>query len=100
MAAQGLEHIPFAGASHAFATVDQKQRAMMGAVDQAGAVVEKGVLRPVQWDTAMWAAVAVKMHMTVAAHAEKVDAVYAEGAAMALGQGRGRTDKVHCWEGS
>jgi hypothetical protein len=47
-AVQGLQPLARARAGHAFAALDQEQRAMMGALDQAGAVVEKAVWRPVQ----------------------------------------------------
>jgi len=100
MAVQGLEHFAFARACHAFTALHQKQRAMMGTVDQAGTVVEKGILCPVQRDAAVRAAVAVQVCLALTAHAEQLDAVYAEGAAVALGQGRGRTKKMHCREGS
>ena len=67
----------------------------MRAMDKAGAVVEKGVRRPMQGDAPVRAAVAIKVHLALATHAEQFDAVYAEGATVALGQRRGRTKKVH-----
>ena len=79
MAAQGLQLFARARPGHAFAAFDQEQRAMMGAVDQAGAVIEKCILRPVQRDTAVRATVAVEIHSALAAHAEQFEAVYAEG---------------------
>ena len=73
---------------------------MMGAVDQARALVQEGICRPVQGDAPVRAAVAVEVHLALAAHAEQVDAVYAEGAAVALGQRSGSTKEVNCKEGS
>ena len=68
---------------------------MMGAVDQAGTVIEKCVRLPVQGDTPVRAAVAVQVHLALATHAEQFEAVYAEGAALAFGQGVGGTEQVH-----
>lgn len=68
---------------------------MMGAVDQAGAVVEKFIFGPVQRDATVRAPVVVEMHLALATHAEQFDAVYAEGAALAFGQALGATKEVH-----
>ncbi|KMU96535.1 hypothetical protein AC138_08395 [Pseudomonas putida] len=95
MAAQGLQLLTLTGACHAFAAFYQEQRTVMGAVDEAGAVIQKRVLCPVQRDVPVRAAVAVQVHLALATHAEQFEAVYAEGAALALGQAEGCTKEVH-----
>ncbi|MNN43958.1 hypothetical protein D3C81_1582240 [compost metagenome] len=97
-AVQGLQRVTFAGACHAFAILNQEQRPVMGTVDQAGTVIEKCVRLPVQGDTPVRAAVAIQVHTALTTHAEQFAAVYAEGAAMALGQCCGSTKEVHLQE--
>ncbi len=68
---------------------------MVGAMDQAGAVIEEGILRPVQGDAAVRATVAVEVHLAQAAHAEQLDAFYTEGATLAFDKALGSTKEVH-----
>ena len=97
--AQGQQLLTLARAGYALAAFNQEQRAMVGAVDEAGAVIEKGILRPVQRDAAVRAPVAVEVHLALAAHAEQFEAVYAEGAALGVGQGVGGSEQVRGGDG-
>lgn len=68
---------------------------MVGAVNQAGAVIEEGIWRPVQGYAAVRATVAVKVNLAQTAQAEQLDAFYTEGATLAFDKALGSTKEVH-----
>jgi hypothetical protein len=66
---------------------------MMGALDEAGAVVQKRVWRPVQGCRGAGSGCGTGT-LAMATHAEQFDAVYAEGAALAFAEAGG-AQKMH-----
>lgn len=71
MGVQRGQRLAFAGAGHAFAVLDQKQCTVGGALDQAGAAVQKLVGLPFQRDAAMRAAIPVDEHLALSAYRQK-----------------------------
>src|SRR5690606_5919565 len=70
-AGQGDEELAGAGAGDAFPGLDQEQRAVAGALDQAAAVVEKAVGLPFQRHAAVRTAVAIGIDAALAAHQQQ-----------------------------
>ena len=71
MAIESGQRLTFAGAGHALAILDQKQRTVGGALDQAGAAVQKLVGLPFQRDAAMRAAIPVDENLALSAYRQK-----------------------------
>lgn len=80
---QGLA---FARPGNAFAVLDQKQRPMRSALDQACTAVQKLIGLPFQGNAAMRAAVFVDEHLALAAHGKQ--RMFAQLEAFAVGFGQ------------
>ncbi|MCY1557230.1 hypothetical protein D9M68_940630 [compost metagenome] len=78
--------MPGTRSGHAFARIDQKQCAVGGALDQAGAVVEKLVRQPFQGNAAVRAAVAVGKYLAVLAYGKQFFACNHKAPALTFGQ--------------
>lgn len=75
------QRLTFARAGDTFAILDQKQRAVGGALNQAGAAVQKPVRLPLQRNTAMRTAIGVDENPALSAHRQKPVAVQLEASA-------------------
>ena len=95
MACQGAERLPGAGAGYAFTAFNQKQRAMGGALDQAGTGVEKLVGVPFQADAAMRAAIFIHIDLTFTAHGKQLLTVDLETTAAGIDQLGAGAKKLH-----
>lgn len=71
MSVERGQRLTLAGACHALAILDQKQRTVGGALDQTGAAVQKLVGLPFQRDATMRAAIPVDENLTVSAYRQK-----------------------------
>ena len=80
----GGQGFALARAGDAFAVLDQKQRAMGGALDKAGAAVEKLVGQPLQRDAAMGAAIVVDKHLSGPSHDQQLETCQLEAAALSF----------------
>lgn len=80
---QGLT---FARSRDTFAVLDQKQCAMCGALDQAGAAVEELICLPFQANAPMRAAIPVDEHLSLTAYCQQCVFTDCKPSTMCLGQ--------------
>jgi len=73
----------------------RKQRAVGGALDQAGAGVEEVIGLPFQGDAAMGAAIAIEVGDAIPAHGQQFVPVDIKTTAAVGGEGVGGAEKLH-----
>lgn len=95
MTIQCAECIAGAGPGDALAGLDQKQRTMGGALDEAGTGIEKLVGLPLQGNPSMGAAIAIDEDLPTATGREDFQAIDIEPAALRLGKLGGVTKPMH-----
>ncbi len=81
--------------SHAFAAIEQKQRAVGGALQQAAAAIEKLIGQPFQANAAVRAAVEVQVHSALMAHSNHRALGHAKATGLAFLKVAGRAEEVH-----
>ncbi len=95
MAIKCAEHIAGTRAGDALAGLDQKQRAMGGALDETGTGIEKLVGLPLQGDPAMGAAIAIDEYLPATAGCQDFQTIDIETTTLRFGELGGATEKMH-----